>query len=284
MCYNIPRRLLKRVALFMTKYKLLIMISIILCLIMAGSIYCGNPVTSEPSSPDKSPPSATTTPPAPAQPAEETAQPPAPPPATSSGELTVISKIIGDVRIMKAGESEWIPTFVGTMLKPGDSVKTLIGSNALITFFDGSTIYLNELTEIKINEVSVTKDTGAININIWQEIGKTRSRVNKLVDPASRYEVQTSSGSAVARGSVADITVFWDGTTYILNVEGNWYAYVDGQWIPIPPGTQLNLSPNVPPGVPFIPPNLLEQGSGGGSGGYNSGSGQGGKLTGGSTD
>jgi hypothetical protein len=247
----------------MNKYKLAILLVIVLSLLTAGFIGCGKLSLNEPASP-QIPAQSVTPSPSPTQPPAATPQTSTPPPPTSSGELTVISKIIGEVRLLKAGESKWILTSDGTTLEPGDRIKTMKGSNALIIFFDGSSMYLEELTEIGINEAS-SKDAGITLINIEQAIGKTRSRVNKLIDPASRYEVQTPAGSAVARGSVADITVLWDGTTYILNVEGNWYAYVNGQWIPIPPGTQLNLSTDVPPGVPFIPSFLLPWDDDGGS-------------------
>ena len=250
----------------MKKYLWIIGILIVLSSLIVGSLNCGEPAPSESTSPT-TPPSSTTPSTSSTQPPAATPQSSTPPAESSEGELTVISKIIGDVRILRAGETEWEPTIVGTMLNPGDRVKTMIGANALITFFDGSSIYLNELTEIAINEVSIEDGTGAININIWQEIGKTRSRVNKLVDPASRYEVQTPAGSAVARGSTADVTVYWDGTTYILNIAGNWYAFVDGQWISIEPGTGLKLSLDVPPGVPTIPSYMLEQGDGSSSSG-----------------
>ena len=247
-------------------YKYIILLLIILSLPMVCFLNCGNTTSNEPVVPATSPPDTTPTQ-SPAQPSEATPQPSTTPPTTKSGELTVISKIIGEVRLLKTGDSEWVITSIGTMLEPGDRVKTLIGSSALITFFDGSTIYMNESTEIVINEVSKAEDTGSIKINVFKEIGNTRSRVNKLIDPASRYEVETPAGSAVARGSLADITVFWDGTTHILNVEGNWYAYVDGKWIQIPPGHQLNLKPGGSYGVPFIPPELLDSSSGEGAGG-----------------
>jgi len=119
-------------------------------------------------------------------------------------------------------------------LEAGDSIKTSENSTATILFFEGSTTELSKNTEIRISELSVKQDTMSTTIKIRQEIGKTKNRVEKLIDPASQYEIETPTGAAIARGSTNEVVVYSDGTTTILNIEGNWYALVNGQLIPIP--------------------------------------------------
>jgi len=138
--------------------------------------------------------------------------------------------------IKKAATDVWIKAEVDSSLEPGDSIKTSEDSTALILFFEGSTIELNPETEIRISELGINNETKSTTIELWQEIGKTRSRVEKLVDPASKYQINTKLAAAVVRGSIAEVTVFPSGYTTILNVEGNWYVLVKGQLLVIPEG------------------------------------------------
>ncbi len=130
----------------------------------------------------------------------------------------------------------WVKAEVGASLKPGDSIKTSKDSKALILFFEGSTIELSPETEIRISELSTNSETKSTTIKLWQEIGTTKSRVEKLVDPASLYQIDTELAAAVVRGSIGEITVFPSGYTTISNIEGNWYALVKGQLLTIPEG------------------------------------------------
>jgi hypothetical protein len=102
----------------------------------------------------------------------------------------------------------------------GSRVKTDTGATAAITFFDGSTIDLNGGTEISLDELLSKSQTTPKTIKISQTIGETGSNIVKLVDPASRYEINTQSGVAAVRGSQMVVQVVSDGTTSVYNVEG----------------------------------------------------------------
>jgi hypothetical protein len=174
-------------------------------------------------------------------------------------KLTTISKVTGEVLVLKAGATDWSPASSGMSLEAGDRIKTGAGSNAVITFFDGSTIELAADTEISVSELGIAERTGSTVINLWQQVGKTRSRVEKLVDPASRYEIETPAGAAVVRGSVGDVEVDKDGTTKITNIEGRWCGIGQGKEVCIPQGYFLIIIMNQVPGVPapIAPPPIL---------------------------
>lgn len=170
-------------------------------------------------------------------------------------ELTTISKVTGEVFVLKAGNTTWVKASSGMALEVGDRIKTGAGSNVVVTFFDGSTIELAADTEISVSELGVARPVGSTVIRLGQQIGKTRSRVEKLVDPASRYEIDTPAGAAVVRGSVGDVEVDMDGTTRITNIEGQWCGIGQGKEVCIPQSYYITIIPKQVPSVPApIPP------------------------------
>jgi predicted secreted protein len=181
-----------------------------------------------------------------------------PPPVQSSPVITQpFAKLLsftGKVSIMKAGASSWAEVVLGMMLGQNDTIQTVAGSKATIVFFEGSTIELDGVTEIKIAELAVNQSTNASTIKIRQELGKTVNRVEKLVDPASRFEVETPAGSIVVRGSYGIVIVLPDGLTNVQNVEGIWCVRAMGQEVCIPGGMSNTTVPGQPPGRPE-PPN-----------------------------
>jgi VCBS repeat-containing protein len=150
--------------------------------------------------------------------------------------LTILSISEGDVSVMKAGMDDWTEAEVEMELEVGDTMKTGSNSSAEITFFDGSTMELEAGTEIEILSLDLACDTGVSTITLTQTMGTTISRVTKLLDPASSYEVETPTGVAAVRGSVMIVTVGGDGTTLITNQEGNIYAIGQGMELQIPEG------------------------------------------------
>ena len=171
--------------------------------------------------------------------------------------LTILSITEGDVFVMKAGTDDWVEAQAEMELEVGDSIKTGDNSGAEITFFDGSTIELEAGTEIEILSLDIACDTGVTTITLEQMIGTTISRVTAILDPASRYEVETPDGVVGVRGSGVRVQVFFgdlnyeDGTTLVTNLEGNIYTIAQGVEKQVPeggrcimiPGQQPNLMP-----------------------------------------
>ena len=152
---------------------------------------------------------------------------------------------------MEAGTDSWEEAQGGMSLEIGDSIKTGDSSGAEITFFDGSTMEMEAGTQIEIISLDVSCDTGATTITLEQTMGTTLSRVTKLLDPASSYEVGTPTGVAAVRGSVMIVTVGGNDTTLITNEGGNIYVIWQGMELPVPVGQTLIImtdqSPNFMP-------------------------------------
>ena len=145
--------------------------------------------------------------------------------SSTPSTLTILSITKGNVLVMKAGTGSWTEAQVGMSLEVGDIIKTGDDSNAQITFFDGSTIELQAGTEIEIVSLDIS-DTGSTTITLEQTLGTTISRVTKLLDPASRYEVETPTGVAAVRGSSMIVRVFADGSIEVTNLGGEiWFTY-----------------------------------------------------------
>jgi len=178
------------------------------------------------------------------------------PPSTPS-TLTMLSLTEGNVFVMKAGTDDWIEAEVGMSLEVGDAIKTGDDSDAEITFFDGSTIELRASTQIEVASLHISTDTSSTTISLKQAIGNTVSRVTKLVDPASSYEIETPAGVAAVRGSVMLVSVIEDGTTWITNNKGNMYGIAQGVELKIPEWRVCII-------IPGQPPRLISLGSSGG--------------------
>ena len=164
--------------------------------------------------------------------------------------LTVLSIVGGNVEIQQPGATGWNNGKEGITLETGDKVKTDPGAIATITFFDGSTIELNSSTEVSLDKLLSKSSTSPKTIKIGQTIGETSSSVVKLVDPASRYEVDTQAGVAAVGGSKMVVTVATDGTTDVYNLEGIISFAAKGQEVMIPVGSVSSATPGQVPSTP----------------------------------
>ena len=170
--------------------------------------------------------------------------------SASNTPLTVLSISGGNVLIQKTGSSTWITGKAGMSLEAGEKIKTDTGATAAVTFFDGSAIELNNSTEISLDELLSKSATSPKTIKIGQKIGETSSTIVKLVDPASRYEVDTQAGVAAVGGSKMVVTVANDGATQVFNVEGTISFTAQGQQVNIPAGSVSSTNPGEIPGAP----------------------------------
>ena len=178
-------------------------------------------------------------------------------PATAP--LTILSISEGNVSVMKAGTASWTEAQEGMSLDVGDSIKTGDDSSAEITFSEGSTVELQADTEIELASLDISTGAGPTTIALEQTIGSVIFRVTKIVDAASRYEVETPTGVVAVRGSIMQVNVVEDGTTWVANLEGDIWASAQGVELQVPQGQQCVIRPGQPPEliiVEFVDPNL----------------------------
>ncbi len=169
--------------------------------------------------------------------------------------LTVLSRITGKVLVSRTGEGKWIVGQDGMILDTGAKIKTSPGGKAAITFFDGTTLDLNSETEVTLEEIKPESKSSSKVIRIRQQIGETTSRVIRLTDPASRYEIETPAAIVGVRGSVMVVKVSPDGATNVHNIQGNISVKAQGKEVPIPAGSSSTVRIGEAPGAPQ--PGLL---------------------------
>ncbi|OGO07747.1 MAG: hypothetical protein A2Y92_03025 [Chloroflexi bacterium RBG_13_57_8] len=165
---------------------------------------------------------------------------------------------------MSTGQETWQRATPEMTLQPGDTIKAGVSSKAQITFFEGSTIELQANAQVKVAEIGISS-TGSTTIRLSQQLGKTVSRVKKLVDADSRYEVETPAAIAAVRGSTMAVTVNSYGKTIVANEGGDIRVIVDGIEYIIHEGMQRTIEPGQPPG-PEVIISTADQNWGGGGG------------------
>ncbi len=157
--------------------------------------------------------------------------------------------------VKRAGTDTWIKALVEMTLQPGDTIKTGDYSGTEITFFEGSTVELEASTEITVAELGISAG-GSTKVRLTQLLGKTVTRVKKLTDPGSSFDIETPAAIAAVRGSTMTVTVAANGRTVVGNEHGDIRIIVAGTEYTISEGMQRTIAPGEPPSaeMPIVPP------------------------------
>ena len=171
--------------------------------------------------------------------------------ATAAPSAT-ISSPTGEVLVQKQGSTTWIQAISGMKLNAGDRLKTGGNSTTEIIFFEGSVVEVEADSEILLSEMTVAPNTGSTSIHLNQLVGHTVNRVQKLVDSASNYEVETPAGSAVVRGTAFKSYVRDDGYTIIYCDEGAVWFTAGGVTVIVNEGEWSSAMPGGTPSPPSV--------------------------------
>jgi len=118
-----------------------------------------------------------------------------------------IAHLEGDVKI-KAVDKEWEAAMEYMELEKGDSLKTGADGYAVLNFFDSSSARIASNSEISFEKLAIDPDDHAKNnVGINVSVGRVWSRIIKLMDKESSYEVGTSDTVATVRGTAFDFAV-----------------------------------------------------------------------------
>jgi hypothetical protein len=119
------------------------------------------------------------------------------------------------------GSTGFAPALDGDLLTTGDVVRADPAGNAVVTFFDGSTLTVQSGSQVRVASLVKTA-TGGIQVSIEQNVGRTWASVQKL-GPDSKFEVKTPTSTAVVRGTSFETiveTVNGVTTTTVKTTEG----------------------------------------------------------------
>ncbi len=114
-------------------------------------------------------------------------------------EGATMTVLRGQVAVVQPGPRQTLPASSGTVVRPGDEVRTLADSGAAITFFGGTEIELGESTALVVERVA--RAGQRVDVSLKQVFGVSLHRAYLLSDPGSSYRVDVGGAVAVVRGT-----------------------------------------------------------------------------------
>ncbi len=138
----------------------------------------------------------------------------------SVANAATITVLHGQIDAQK-GASGFTPAFDGDLLTSGDVVRADNAGNAVVTFFDGSTLTVESGAQVRVSSL-VKTGGGGIQVTIEQTLGRTWASVQKL-RPDSKFEIKTPTSTAAVRGTAFETivdTVNGITTTTVKTTEG----------------------------------------------------------------
>ena len=123
------------------------------------------------------------------------------PPAAHAqvGDGATLTVLRGEVALIHPNGTAVQPAPSGIIVQPGDEIRTLTATGALITFYVGTEIELGPETILVVDRVEVKG--GKVDISLKQVLGTSLSRVQSIADPTSAYRIEAGGSVAVVRGS-----------------------------------------------------------------------------------
>jgi hypothetical protein len=168
---------------------------------------------------------------------------------TTLGSQCTVSVLSGHVEFQSPGSDIWTDADDGMTLEAGARVKTAADSNAMLTFFEGSSVKLEPGTDVQVERI-VREEGKSTEIVLKQWLGRTWNRVVKKADPGSRYEIQTPSAYALVRGTLFGVNVDEDGSMSVRTFEGLVSVGAQGQEVDVSAGQTTSADVGVPPAQP----------------------------------
>ncbi|MEP6693514.1 MAG: FecR family protein [Chloroflexota bacterium] len=114
------------------------------------------------------------------------------------------------------GSTDFAPALDGDVLSNGDFVRSSKDGRAVLTFFDGSTLSVDQGALVKVLTLN-RLGSGGIQLLVEQTLGRSWAAVSKLKTPDSKFEIKTPSSIASVRGTAFETSVTQnvDGTSSV---------------------------------------------------------------------
>ena len=154
----------------------------------------------------------------------------------------VLTTFVPEASVSHSG-GDFATAASGTLVQPGDSVKTDTTGRAQIQFPDGTITRLASNTEIKVNSSHFAKSGHVHDISITDKLGRTLNSVQKLVGGAT-FQVIGNTTTASVRGTLFEVLVNSDGSVLIKLFLGG--LDVDGKsgHVHLTEGQQVSIDPS----------------------------------------
>jgi hypothetical protein len=172
-------------------------------------------------------------------------------------QTATLADVSGVVEVLPAGSNTWQPVEPGRRVTTGDRIRTRASSAVTLAFFDGSTTSLAAKTELTVSQLSGRRDGHDKIIVLHQWVGRTYNRVQRLLDPASRFEIETPTAVTAVRGTVFTVEVTPDGATQVTVGEGLVEVTAQETTVEVQPSQATTVQPDLPPAPPVPAPTPL---------------------------
>jgi len=185
--------------------------------------------------------------------------------SAAANEDAVLTIFGGNASVAHSGGA-FAPATSGTIIQPGDGVKTDQTGRAAIQFPDGTITRLANSTEITLTSAHFNKDGTTHDVSILEHAGRTLNNVQHLVGGAS-FQVTTQTTTASVRGTEFEVVVNNDGSILIklftgkLNFNGlNQVQLNAGQQATATSAGNVTVTGNITPEPkdPFVPERNAE--------------------------
>ena len=176
------------------------------------------------------------------------------PPSPALASQCTLSILSGEVEVISPDATGRQQGNDGMTLTVGTRIRTGADSRAVLTFLEGSTITLEPGTEVDIEQIQIAENqTRSIILKQW--LGRTWSRVVKLADPGSRYQINTPTATAIVRGTLFITEVEESGLTKIATTQGLVSVIAQGDEVLVPANYQTQVEPDAKPSSPARMPD-----------------------------
>jgi len=167
-------------------------------------------------------------------------------------QTATLTNVSGVAQVLPSGSNAWQPAEAGKVIVAGDRIRTGESSAITLSFFDGSTSSLAAKTDVTVSQLSGQRDGGSKTIVLHQGMGSTHNRVQRLLDPASRFEIRTPTAVTAVHGTEFIVTVEANGTTGVAVIEGHVEVTAQGINIVVYAGQGITVQPEQSP-APVYP-------------------------------
>ncbi|MFQ6015500.1 MAG: FG-GAP-like repeat-containing protein [Anaerolineae bacterium] len=132
----------------------------------------------------------------------------------------------------------------------GDRIRTGDEGEALLTFLEGTDTEIKPKTELTVKGLRIPPEGQPFTIVLFLWIGETWNRVIKLVDPASRHEIETPSAVVTVRDTEYGVGVDPKQVTRVQVVEGVVAVTAQQVTVEVKAGEETTVQPEQPPEPP----------------------------------
>ena len=130
----------------------------------------------------------------------------------------VVTFIKGDAKVQKENEEEWAVLHLRDQVPEGCGVKTGVASALELTFEDGSSLFQDADTDLKLSVTRISSN------HLLRELrlvgGRTINRVKRATGHEQRFIIRTPSALAAMRGTEFRVSSDADKTTHLEVITG----------------------------------------------------------------